>query len=230
MGWFYLALGVGGLAVVGWYAWTRRQMKRARAEQLEALHQTLAEDITHFREQVEHLTAEGSPPEYERVRAAYEFVVQASGPLKNPAEATAIARELAEGQYAVLRYEAALAGQAPPERRLPCFFNPQHGPSVSDVQWTEPGRGTRRLPACAEDLANLKAGRDPLIRYVERGSHRVPYWAAGAAFAPYGVGYFGSDQSSAAFLLTNFANQDDLTYGDPRHRSGRSPYPLEPPN
>lgn len=225
MGWFYLVLGVGVLAVIGWYGWTRRQMKRGRAEELEALYQAVLEDIVLFKHQVEQLPVVASSSEYDRVREAYDFAVRASG-LKNPGEATAITRELAEGQYAVLRYEAAVAGEPPPERRVPCFFNPQHGPSAIDVQWTEPGRGTRRLPACAQDAANLKVGRDPVIRYVERGNHRVPYWTAGALFAPYGAGYF----TNSTFLLTNFTPQDTHLYGSPRHRTGPSPYPLEPPN
>ncbi|MEJ1105687.1 MULTISPECIES: hypothetical protein [unclassified Kribbella] len=117
-----------------------------------------------------------------------------------------------------------------PERRLPCFFNPQHGPSDADVLWTEPGRGTRELPACADDIARINAGDEPLIRHVNLSGHRVPYWAAGSTFAPYGLGYFSRAQSTQ-FLLTNFGGQDGLVYGDQRfRRTGRSPYPLEPPH
>ena len=92
----------------------------------------------------------------------------------------------------MVRVQAGLAGAVPPERRVPCFFDPRHGPSSADVLWTDPGRGSRTLPACADDIARLAAGERPLARLVDYAGLRVPYWEAGAAFAPYGAGYFGS--------------------------------------
>jgi hypothetical protein len=40
------------------------------------------------------------------------------------------------------------------------------------------------------DAARLKAGEKPEIREVEIGGRRVPYFEAGAAYYPYGEGYF----------------------------------------
>ena len=77
-----------------------------------------------------------------------------------------------------------------PELRVPCFFNPQHGPSVVDVMWTQPGRGTRRVPACSQDAARVANHEAPEVRKVRIGSRMVPYWEAGAAYLPYGQGYF----------------------------------------
>jgi hypothetical protein len=61
---------------------------------------------------------------------------------------------------------------------------------VRDVLFTAPGRGTRSVPACAQDAARLEAGEKPEVRKVKVGSRLVPYWEAGAAYLPYGEGYF----------------------------------------
>jgi hypothetical protein len=105
--------------------------------------------------------------------------------------------------------QARVAGQPPPELRVPCFFNPQHGPSVMDVAFTPPGRGTRKVPACAMDLARLKAGEKPEIRMVEIGGRRLPYFDAGAAFFPYGEGYFmGHIATTTMFVVpTSWAGE-----------------------
>ena len=73
---------------------------------------------------------------------------------------------------------------------MPCFFNPQHGPSVATVRWTQPGRGTRSLPACAQDAARVADHELPEIRQVTLGSRTVPYWDGGVAYLPYAQGYF----------------------------------------
>ena len=95
-----------------------------------------------------------------------------------------------------------------PVRRVPCFFNPQHGPSTTDVVWTRPRHGTRTVPACAQDAARVGVGQQPEIRYVQLGSRQVPYWEAGRAFAPYGQGYFASGGEGASFIvLSGFDGQ-----------------------
>jgi hypothetical protein len=44
--------------------------------------------------------------------------------------------------------EARLAGTPPPPRRLPCFVDAGHGPSVADVSWAPPGGTLRAVPVC----------------------------------------------------------------------------------
>jgi len=83
-----------------------------------------------------------------------------------------------------------VAGAPLPELRVPCFFNPQHGPSVANVMWTDPRRGTRTVPACAQDAARVANHEVPAVRTIKIGSRTVPYWEAGAAYLPYGKGYF----------------------------------------
>jgi hypothetical protein len=95
--------------------------------------------------------------------------------------------------------QARLAGRPLPELRVPCFFNPQHGPSVTDVRWTAAGRGTRTVPACAQDAARVTRGESPQIRKVKVGGGLAPYWEAGAAYLPYGRGYFSTAVLEAGY-------------------------------
>ncbi len=93
---------------------------------------------------------------------------------------------------------ARVANRPVPELRVPCFFNPQHGPSVRDVLYTVPRRGTQQLPACRMCATRVKEKEKPEIRMVTVGSRRLAYWEAGAAYMPYSQGYFPAEATAAA--------------------------------
>jgi len=86
---------------------------------------------------------------------------------------------------------ARVAGEPLPTRRPPCFFDPRHGLSVTDVSWTPAGGTPRDVPACALDAERVRAGAEPDVRKVMVGAQRVPYWQGGRAYQPYAAGYFG---------------------------------------
>jgi hypothetical protein len=73
-----------------------------------------------------------------------------------------------------------------------CFFDPLHGPSVTEVLWTRPGHGSRRAPACSTDADRVTNNLLPEVLTVKVGTRRMPYWAAGRAFLSYAEGYFAS--------------------------------------
>ena len=56
--------------------------------------------------------------------------------------------------------QALLAGTPPPVRRLPCFVDPRHGRSVTDVSWAPPGGTLRPVPVCRACYDRLTDG-DP---------------------------------------------------------------------
>lgn len=99
---------------------------------------------------------------------------------------------LSAGRYSLACVHARLEGRPVPELRVPCFFNPQHGPSQRDVRWTDARRGTRLVPACAQDASRVERGEQPDIRKVRYGATLMPYWDAGAAFLPYGKNHYSS--------------------------------------
>ena len=77
-----------------------------------------------------------------------------------------------------------------PAQRVLCFFNPLHGPSVTEVLWTRLGHGARRVPACSADADRVANKLLPKVRTVRIGARTMPYWTAGSAFLPYAQGYF----------------------------------------
>ena len=97
--------------------------------------------------------------------------------------------------------EARLDGKEPPERRPPCFFDPRHGPSVRDVEWSPDGGATREVPACAACALRVEAGAEPDSRQVLVRGQSMPYWAAGPAFGGYFGGFF------PGFLLGDIVGQ-----------------------
>jgi uncharacterized membrane protein YgcG len=190
--------GGGGLAWLGVRLRSKRADGRDRAEDLTQVRKLCEEDITLLGEQLRRLDAEtASHPlddaarlDYQTALDAYESAQRTVPRITEADEISKVTDTLAAGRYALTCVQARVAGQPLPELRVPCFFNPQHGPSVIDVQFTPPGRGTRKVPACAMDAARLKAGEKPELREVEIGGRRVPYFEAGAAYFPYGEGYF----------------------------------------
>lgn len=199
MEWVLLLLaGGGGAAWLGVRLRERRTLHRDRAEELAQVTKLCEEDITLLGEQLRRLDAETSEQplddvarvDYQQALDAYEAAQRTVRRITDAEEISKVTDTLASGRYALVCVQARAAGRPVPELRVPCFFNPQHGPSVIDVTFTPHGRGTRKVPACAQDAARIKAGERPEVREVEISGRRVPYFEAGAAFAPYGEGYF----------------------------------------
>jgi hypothetical protein len=110
---------------------------------------------------------------------------------RRPEDLEPVAAALEEGRYAMTAAKARMAGQTPPERRPPCFFDPRHGPSSRDVEWAPDGGAPRLVPACEADAQRVERGEDPEAREVLVGGRRMPYWEAGPMYAPFAGGYFG---------------------------------------
>ncbi|WP_405062886.1 hypothetical protein OG474_14950 [Kribbella sp. NBC_01505] len=229
MTWLLALLGGGGVALAGRYVWDRRAARRGDAAELEQVRKLADEDVTLLGEELARLGAVVDGREldvetrldYQRGLDAYEAAQRAVGGVKSADGLSAVTDALATGRYAIVCVQARAAGLPVPERRVPCFFNPQHGPSTVDVVWTQPIRGTRKVPACAQDAARLKAGEDPEVRYVVIGSRRVPYWEAGAAIAPYGRGYFAAGAGASYVALGSFDGPSDAgVWGGGGHGGG----------
>src|SRR3954454_13815705 len=129
--------------------------------------------------------------DYERALDSYE---QANGRFERaqrPADLGPVAQALEEGRYAMTSARARLNGEAPPERRPPCFFDPRHGPSSREVEWTPEGGAPREVPACEADAQRVERGLLPESREVTLGGRTMPYYAAGPMYAPFMGGFFG---------------------------------------
>ena len=203
--------GGGGLAWLGVRLRAKRSEGRDRAEDLAQVRKLCEEDITLLGEQLRRLDTEtaahplddAARVDYQTALDAYESAQRTVRRITDADEISKVADTLSSGRYALACVQARVAGQPIPDLRVPCFFNPQHGPSVIDVDFTPPGRGTRRVPACAMDAARLKAGEKPEIREVEIGGRRVPYFDAGAVYFPYGEGYFMNSLAVHSFFIVH---------------------------
>ena len=199
MEWLLLAVALGGGGGLGWTRWQRRVAeRREQAADLDVVRRLADEDVTVLGEQLRRLDERvaGSAlsveaqHDYQTALDAYESAGRAVGRLRHADEVSSVTDTLSHGRYAMACVEARVAGRTPQPWKPPCFFDPRHGPSVTTVMWTPRARGTRSVPACAQDAARVAEHQPPDVRTVELRGRLVPYWQAGAATAPYTEGYF----------------------------------------
>ncbi len=198
-------VGLGAVAVAGGagaYVLVKRS-KRKKAEEtraaLERLRVVVDEDITAFGEELERLdfhpgekgATDAMREDYERALDSYESAKSIMASAQRPEDVKGVTQALEDGRYSLAVLAARREGRALPERRLPCFFDPRHGPSVADASWSPPGGPARDVPVCAADKARIDDGEDPAVRTVDTDQGRRPYYDAGPAYGPWAGGYFG---------------------------------------
>ncbi|CAL9443056.1 hypothetical protein [Streptomyces sp. enrichment culture] len=190
------------IAGAGAYTLVRRSRRRREDEQraaLDRLRVVVDEDITAFGEELDRLDFQPAAPgaddamraDYEHALDAYDTAKQRMAMAERPEDVRGVTQALEDGRCSLASLAARREGRPLPERRPPCFFDPRHGPSVSDATWTPPGGAPRQVPVCAADATRLADGRDPVIREVDTDYGRRPYWDAGPAYGPWAGGYFG---------------------------------------
>ncbi|MEU4193801.1 hypothetical protein AB0E69_18020 [Kribbella sp. NPDC026611] len=135
--------------------------------------------------------------DYQAALDAYELAKRLVDRLDSVDSISMVIDTLTTGRYALACVRARVGGEPLPERRTPCFFDPRHGPAARDVVWTPRNGGTRKVPACAQDLARIQAGEEPPIRMVRYGEQQVPAWEAGAPNEPYRIGFFSASGARA---------------------------------
>jgi hypothetical protein len=208
--WVLLVLAGGGAASWGGMRLRDRLSdRRAQAEELTQVLKLCDEDITLLGEQLQRLDAEtkehplddAARLDYQTALDAYESAQFTVKRITVVEQISSVTDTLSSGRYALACVQARVAGEPRPQKRVPCFFNPQHGPSVTEVMFTPGGRGTRKVPACAHDADRVKSGEKPEIRMVVVGGRRVAYYEAGAAMAPYSAGYFVSATDVQALFI-----------------------------
>lgn len=197
MEWLVVLLAGGAASYAGLRLRALRLDRRERAEELAGVIRLAEEDVTVLGEQLSALGTEldgqrldaRTSEDYQQALDAYERAKWTAPRLQAPDEISALLDTVADGRYAMACVRARVAGEEPPERRTPCFFDPQHGPAVTDVTWRLARRGTRAYPACRQCAARAADGQKPELRTVRIGSRVVPYWEAGSAYLPYTKGY-----------------------------------------
>jgi hypothetical protein len=138
--------------------------------------------------------------DYQTALDAYESAKRAIDHLQSAESVSAVVDTLTAGRYALACVRARVAGEPLPERRTPCFFDPRHGPSSTEVVWTPRNGPTRKVPACAQDAARIRAGQDAPVYLVRFGEVQVPLWEPGAPVERYRISFFASSGARAQVI------------------------------
>ncbi|GAA1674863.1 hypothetical protein GCM10009733_084870 [Nonomuraea maheshkhaliensis] len=196
---------LGGLIVVGGggyflYSSNKKKKKAIQdAKDLAAVKQTVEEDVTKLGEEITALDTDvtlagqggGHIDEWQTALDSYEKAKTQLATVERADQVREVTQTLEDGRYALAVVKAKVNKEPVPERRAPCFFNPQHGPSVRDIRWAPPGGAVRDVPACKMDAEAVERGFDPQMREVMVDGQRRPYYDAGPAYQPYAYGYYG---------------------------------------
>ncbi|WP_435108343.1 chemotaxis protein CheA [Nocardiopsis synnemataformans] len=194
------------VAAGGWFVYNQRKKREAeKAKQLEEIRQMATEDVVRLGEDVARLEIDVSKVDdatrndYSQAMDAYDQAKAQLDTIREPEQVRLVTSSLEDGRYYMTATRARLNGEPVPERRGPCFFNPQHGPSVEDVTWAPPGGAPREVTACADCARAVRTGGQPDVRLVEVDGERRPYYDAGPAYSPYAGGYFGANMMMGMF-------------------------------
>jgi hypothetical protein len=207
-------------AVVLWSSKAGKKRELGRKQrQLEPVKKLAYEDVTALGEQLQALDLElsgadldaGARADYQRALDAYESAKQSADAMTKPEDIGHATSIVEDGRYAIDCVRARVKGEPLPVRRPPCFFDPRHGISKTDVSWTFPDGSVKQVPACALDADRLRVGAAPDIRQVMVGPQRVPYWQGGPQYQPYARGYFGAFGPLDWLFIGMFA--DDILWG-----------------
>ncbi|MGW5875554.1 chemotaxis protein CheA [Nocardiopsis terrae] len=201
-----LAVLVLIVAAGGWYVYNSRKKREAeKARQLEEIRQMATEDVVRLGEDVARLEIdlsavdEETRNDYSRAMDSYDRAKSLLDTIQEPEQVKSVTGALEDGRYYMTATRARMNGDPVPERRGPCFFNPQHGPSTEDVTWSPPGGSPRSVTACAVCAQAVRTGGQPDVRMVEVDGERRPYYDAGPAYSPYAGGYFGMNMMAGMF-------------------------------
>lgn len=189
-------LAIGG---AGFFLFRRRKRRRAEDAQLAEVKETARDDLVLLGEGIRELDLDVEMPgvtaeartDYETALTMYERADGALDRARDARDLEEVSASVEEGRYAIASAKARLAGNEPPERTPPCFFDPRHGPSARQVEWSPPYGEPRQVPACEADAQRVERGEEPEAREVMVGGRSTPYWNAGPAYGPWAGGFFG---------------------------------------
>lgn len=231
----WMALGIAVVLAVGFVAlctpvrtaFLRRRDHDIDETGLVVVRRLVAEDVEVLRDEVDGLTrqvaAHAGTAADDDLRAdldrATSSMTAAQRPLDAAEDVAEATSHLATARLALAAATSRVTGEPLPPLPTVCFFDARHGLATAQPRWTQPGHGTRVLPACATCAGRIADGARPDLRTVEVGGRPVPYWEAGEVFHAYGQGYFPAvpEDGGAALAGATAVFHD----GKPRHVTDR---------
>ena len=191
-----VGLAVGGITAFSFVR--NRSRRRERDAQLSHVKRTANEDLVGLGDDIRALDIDtqmpgadpGGKSDYERAVLGYDAANRRLGAARTLEDLQGLGEQLENARFAMESAKARLAGQPAPERRPPCFFDPRHGPSTTEVDWAPQGGASRPVPVCAACATDIADRRQPNARTVYVDGQRRPWWTAPAPYAGYYGGYF----------------------------------------
>jgi hypothetical protein len=192
------------VAVTGWTVrrslGTRRELRLQASDRLRLSRKAADEDVTVFGEELTELHFETLTTEldddlrrdYQQALDCYERAKELVRSASELEQVRSVTSTLEDGRFAQACLLARRDGAPVPDRRPPCFFNPNHGPARTEVMWAPPGGVEREISVCLADARRLEDGQAPEIRLVRLGNRRVPWFMSGPAYESYALGYYGA--------------------------------------
>lgn len=207
MVWVLVAVVVVVAAVIVSRRLEARKKETLRIESVRKVARVAEEDITRFGEELMVLDSDtlstslddGMRQDYQRALDSYETAGRQLRDVQEADDVAEVTRTLEDGRYALACVRARVAGEPLPTRRPPCFFNPAHGPALTDVLWAPPGGIKRDVPVCMADADRVAQGAEPDTRKVQLGGRMVPWYQGGPAYGPYAGGYYGAYAMNGLF-------------------------------
>lgn len=168
---------------MGWKPFRRKREREFEAlDRWRTARRLASGDVTDLGEQLTGLPGSLGFEASDHQRLALENYERARDELRSSATAEdviAIEQLLVDARYHRAAVLALTAGEPLPERRVPCFFDPRHGPSATDEMWSPPIGASRTVAVCASDARLLKAGSEPRTRMIRVGDRFVPVHEVG---------------------------------------------------
>ena len=173
---------------MGWNPWrARRERKLDEKERFRAARRVVTDDVTVLGEQLAELHVDTLADDlddqatrhYREALDCYEHAKEQLRTAEAVDDLLATTQLTEDSRYHRASVLALRDGEELPARREPCFFDPRHGPSTTDVSWAPPGGVERTVPVCASDARRLAGGEEPEVRLVRVGDRYVPAYQVG---------------------------------------------------
>ena len=152
---------------MAWNPLSRKSKNEDDAEQVRWLTKLAREDLLELGERLEDEAPPAEPGALAERAQARTLTAEARPRLRDAetAEAVlAVQETICQAFVHLARSDAIVRGEEPPTRTDPCAFNPQHGPAVTEVEWTPIGGEPSTYACCQPDADLIAEGRAPRRR------------------------------------------------------------------
>ncbi|WP_053204645.1 hypothetical protein [Jiangella muralis] len=193
--------GAAGIAGVWWGGTTLSARRRRQADErghLDVVRPLLTEEVIELSDRVSDLPTTSDIEQAKLTKEILDTVEKARHRLDQAAtddDVQAVTSLLGTARYRIACLTALQQGRPAPEPTPPCFFDPRHGPSTQNREWTPEHGVSRDVPLCDQCVVRFDAGEAPQARQAGRDS----YWEGGEDLVAYIEGYWNGTAGSWRF-------------------------------